>query len=158
MAKSIRSNLLNGGGNKSGKGAPKNAVEDDFYNFFNGGMSLKKLKPGQYDCKLISATFVTPDAKPGKEINQYVKLDLQLADRIITDNRFKNNFRLALDQIKEQLGMEDEEIPVQELLTKLKETSFSLWISYARVQGKTYRNIDYLAPIEDEDEDEEIDY
>lgn len=150
----MRTNLMNSSVN-SNKGATKAATtptnaREDFLAFFNSGVSLPKLKEGVYDCTLKDASFIVPKALPGKEPNPYVKLELQLADRIITDNRFQNNFELFLNQVREQLDLEDAELPVQEILAMLKDTTFKLWISYAIVDGKQYRNINYLPPLEAE--------
>lgn len=113
--------------------------------FYRNGMSLSKLTDGQYQATLQAHTLVEPtlpDAKP------YIRLELKLSDRVIIDNRFDQGFQIALDHVKQQLGISDQTIPVSELLESLKETEFTIWVSYAVINNNTYRNISYLAPRE----------
>jgi len=150
------------------------------------GMSLPKLKEGEItNVKLLpfeiiandngepidavyvgsrKSLIVEPPATPlNPNPTSYVRLELQLQDRVIIDNKFTTGFAIFESHIKEQLKLDDEPIPVLELLDKLTTTPFSIWISYAMINGKTYRNINYLPPIvqtvaevADDDEDEEF--
>lgn len=157
MAGMRMNNLLNGDGTNNTQASssanstkgdavrPTNARQD-FMAFYNGGTSLPVLKEGCYTGRLISHQFVPEVVTINKIVKAYVKLDLQLPDRIITDNRFETNFNLALDQVKEQLGLQDEELPVQKVLDLMKSNDIKIWISYADVEGKTYRNVNYIPP------------
>lgn len=113
--------------------------------FYKTGMSLSRLTDGMYPATLQAHMLVEP-TQP--DANPYVRLELKLADRVIIDNRFEQGFAIALDQVKQQLDIADQNIPVSELLDSLKETNFNIWVSYADVEGKTYRNISYIAPKE----------
>lgn len=127
-----------------------NSGKMSLQDFYRTGISLSKLKDGEYEATLQAHALVeptTPEAKP------YVRLELKLADRVIVDNRFEAGLPVALDQIKEQLGKSEEAISVLELLDYLKTTTFKIWISYATLDGKTYRNVNYIAPRQDQPTD-----
>lgn len=115
--------------------------------FFHNGVSLHKLKEGKYKAKMHNFALVpatTPEAKP------YIRIELQLLEdgRIIVDNRFQTGFNIMIEQIKEQMGISDEDVAVQDLLNHCRTHQFTAWITYTEVEGKTYRNVSYRAPKE----------
>ena len=129
----------------------KNQSQDglrlSFVDYVRHGTSLPRLKEGEeYKATLANWSIVEP-----VDSNQapYVRLELQLTDRIVVDNRFEVGFRIFENQIKQQLGIE-EEVKVSELLDKLKETEFKIWVSYQFIKEKqrTYTNYNFLPPVD----------
>ena len=120
-----------------------------FSEYIKTGTSLPRLKENTpYRTILKEWKLVEP-----ADSNQtpHVRLELQLEDRVIVDNRFEAGFNIFEIQIKSQLGIEDQEIPVQELLNRLKEEEFTVWISYTTVNGRTYTNKNYLPPQQEQE-------
>ena len=122
---------------------PVTHARQGFKDFFEKGIALKKLTDGKYEATLKSATFV--EAKTDKD-KPYVRLELLLSDRMIVDNRFEAGFSIFTDQIKEQLSLGDKDIPVPELIAKLMTIKFDIYISHTDIEGRTFRNINYLPP------------
>lgn len=135
--------------------------------YIKEGISLPRLKEGEHIAKLLSWKIIEPVKMSDKE---YVRLDLKLSDRQIVDNRFEAGFYIFESQIRNQLGLEDP-VPVRDLLDSLKTKQFKIWISYIEVadsndKPKTYRNINYIAPVslpktlveEETEEEKEIRY
>jgi hypothetical protein len=115
------------------------------FDFYTSGIALSKLKEGKHTATLKSHQFI---AGEGADAKPYVRLELDLPDRMIVDNRFEAGFSIFLDHIKEQLGKSDDNIAVQDLLSNLisEKTQFNIWISYVTEDNRTYRNINYLPP------------
>jgi len=114
------------------------------------GVSLKKLESGPYQAKLVSHEFTAPTPQQlvlNPHAQAYIKFLIQLPDRVITDNRFEAGFAVMEAQLKEQWGLLYEDIPMQELLDRMKTQEFTIWISYAQIDNRTYRNVSYLAPL-----------
>jgi hypothetical protein len=86
------------------------------FDFYTSGIALSKLKEGKHTATLKSHQFI---AGEGADAKPYVRLELDLPDRMIVDNRFEAGFSIFLDHIKEQLGKSDDNIAVQDLLSNL---------------------------------------
>jgi hypothetical protein len=125
--------------------------------FVLNGKSLPKLEEGVYEAKLRPFEIIyngneRVDAKY-KESNislfpdTHLRLELQLKDRMIVDNKFEVGFNIFLPQIKEQLKLEKECIDVIDILEKMVETPFNIWVSYVEHEGRIFRNINYKAPL-----------
>ena len=117
-----------------------------FKEFFTKGISLPRLTDGIYEATLKSASFIEADKTKNKDAADYVRLELQLSDRIIVDNRFQKGFDIFVSQIKEQLQRGDEAIPIPELLKLLTKTDFKIWVTHIEIEDRTFRNINYLPP------------
>ena len=117
-----------------------------FKDFFLRGVSLPRLKDGLYEATLKAASFVEADKSKNKDAADYVRLELQLSDRIIVDNRFEKGFGIFESQVKEQLGLQDQTIAIPDLLQLLMKNPFKIWISYQEIEDRTFRNINYIAP------------
>lgn len=137
---------MNTGSTANNSDLPITNAKQGFKDFFTKGISLHELKDGAYPAKLKSATFVDADAK-NPNSKPYVRLELQLPDRIIIDNRFETGFGLFEQHIKKQLNIQDQDIAIPDLMLMLTTTEFKVWISHVIIEGKSYRNINYLAPI-----------
>ena len=124
------------------------AKEDklSFKEFYSSGISLKQLKEGKYPCKLLSHEFVT-QIKEGGQVYEFVKLSLQLEDRVLVDNRFEQGFGIMLSQVKAQFGLQDQAVPVADILDKMMREEFHIWIEYTDGTDKTYRNVQYAEPV-----------
>lgn len=122
-----------------------------FENFYTTGVSLKRLEDGEHRATLKSHEFVPGKCAGGKD-DSYVRLNLQLEDRVINDNRFEQGFTIFINQIKAQLGISDQTISVPQLLEILRARPFSIWISRSlgrsEATGKTttYTNVNYMPP------------
>lgn len=130
---------------KKTKKVPTNTT-GGLFDFFKNGVSLPKLKEGKYTATIIKYEMVKPEKIDGKP---YIKFEIQLPDRVIVDNRFEKGFPIMIDQLKRQLGLEDQEVVVQQFFDDLinNKTAIDLWIAYVEVAGKgVYRNINYEAP------------
>lgn len=116
--------------------------------YFNG-VSLPELKEGKHTAKLIQ---VTPTQTTGKDgtIMEFIRLDLQLEDRTLNDNRFEVGFPIFISQLKKQLGMENQTVVVKDFLDSLikENTEFHIWVSFAVIDGRRRTNINYLPPLE----------
>lgn len=132
---------------------PKNANgEFSLSEYFKSGISLAELKEGEYPAKVLSFKLV--DATENSP--EYVRIDLQLPDRVTNDNRFSTGFRIFESQIKKQLGIEDTELSIPDLMQHvLTQEEIKVWVSYYRdpVTKRQYRNFNYIAPIQDAAED-----
>lgn len=123
------------------------STNESLEDFFNRGVSLHRLTAGKYRARIINATVVKPTTTGAEP---YVRVEVELIDdkRLIVDNRFKKGFQIMIDHIKEQLGVQDQDILVSEFIAYLKTIELEVWISYQTVLGKgTYRNINYLPPV-----------
>ena len=116
--------------------------------FFKEGVSLKALNDGEYKATITNITFVD-DAKGNG--NDYVRVDLQLEDRVLNDNRFDNGFRIFCSQIKRQLDLEDQNISVPELMKEVVGKEIRVWITNPIVDTQNgpqvRRNYNYIPPI-----------
>lgn len=131
--------------NNNSNNSNQSQVENSLFSFYNSGVALSRLKEGEYSATLEAHKFVAPTKEGGKP---YIRLDLKLADRTINDNRFEVGFNIFLSQIKQQLGLDDENMPVPELLNLLLKTQFKIWVSYYTSEdNKTYRNVNYMPPV-----------
>lgn len=117
-----------------------------FKEFFYRGVSLPRLTDGIYEATLKSASFIEADKTKNKNAADYVRLELQLTDRLIIDNRFEKGFGIFESQIKEQLQLQDKAIPIPELLKLLTKTDFKIWVTHIEIEDRTFRNINYLPP------------
>ena len=114
--------------------------------FYRSGVSLPQLKDQEYPAQIIGHQYVPPKAGSAPGAEGYIRLDIKLPDRQINDNRFSAGFAVFLNEIKEQLGMQDSTVPVQDLLNTILGQPIKLWISHVVVDGKTYRNVNFKAP------------
>lgn len=121
-------------------------VRQGFKDFFTRGISLPKLQDGVYSCTLRSATFIEADKTKNKDAQDYVRLELQLSDRLIIDNRFEKGFGIFESQIKEQLNLSDKAIAIPDLMQTLTESTFKIWVTHIEIEDRTFRNINYIAP------------
>lgn len=119
--------------------------KQSLFTMYTQGVSLAKLTEGEHSCIIAGHSFVENKEDASK---CYIRLELTLEDRTIVDNRFEQGFNVFLSQVKEQLGMSDVTIGIPELLNRLMKKEFKCWITYFTVDGKTYRNVNYLPPIE----------
>lgn len=131
-----------------------------FRDFYQQGIALSKLIAGEHTAILQAHRWVEPVDLTSKP---YVRLELKLTDRVIVDNRFETGFQIFINHIKKQLGWEDRNVSIQEILTYLMSNSFKVWISYAVVDNQEYRNVNYIPPKPvaqeiptDDDADEEV--
>lgn len=120
-----------------------------FKDYFTSGVSLPKLIDGCYDAVLQNYSFVEPATKDAKP---YVRLELRLTNpeqknRVIVDNRFEIGFSKFETEIKDQLGLSNQSIPVPALMEHVTQTPFKIWVTHATVEGRIYRNINYMPPI-----------
>ena len=121
--------------------------------FYQNGKSLPVLREGKYDVTLKSTAYVANEQNPN---NSYIKVVLETdAGRQISTNKFNRGFQIMIAHLKKQLGLEDEEVVVQEFLTKLIEdkTSFNVWVTvYTDPNTKrSNTNINFLEPLEEQD-------
>ena len=120
-----------------------------FKDYFSSGVSLPKLVNGTYAAVLQNFSFV--DAK-GKDDKPYVRLELRLTEetqmnRVIIDNRFEIGFSKFETEIKDQLGIGDQSMPVPALLELVKVSPLKIYITHANVEGKIYRNVNYMPVV-----------
>lgn len=130
---------------KKTKKVPTNTT-GGLFDFFKHGVSLPKLQEGKYTAQIIKYELVKPEKIDGKP---YIKFELQLADRVIVDNRFDKGFPIMIEQLKRQLNIENQEVVVQAFFDGLikDKTTIDIWVSYVEVEGKgVFRNINYEAP------------
>lgn len=116
--------------------------------FFYNGVSRPILKEGEYNVKLLKTEFIDHAQNP------YVKVTLKDVEtgREITTNKFDRGFQIMIAHLKKQLGLEDEEVKVQDFLQDLikKEVQFNIWITIytdANTQ-RSNTNINFLKPLE----------
>lgn len=153
-------------------GSAANTGRPTLRNHILKGISLPRLKEGEIkDVTLIpfeiiaddngepidavyvgsrKSLIVVPNATPtNPDPKAYVRLELQLPDRVYVDNRFDGSgYPIFESHIKQQLKLDEEAIPVLQLLDYLTTHKFSIWITYAQGQdGKTYQNVNYLPPL-----------
>ena len=131
-----------------------------FRDFYHQGVALAKLTPGEHQAILQAHRWVEP--KTIKD-EPYVRLELKLEDRVIVDNRFETGFQIFVNHIKKQLGWEDRNVTIQELMSYLMSNPFKVWISYATINNQEYRNVNYIPPkpvtqetLPDDEADEEL--
>ncbi len=124
-----------------------------FEEFYNSGVSLKKLREGKYSARLKEHKFVKPTVEGG---NPYVSMDFVITDlvdgstRPLHENKFEQGFSIMLSQVKTQLNKEDENIPVPAILAHMLNNDVDIWVEYAQdplEPNKTYRNIHFLEPV-----------
>lgn len=137
--------LLHGTGANSSPEGGKLSFKD----YFTSGISLPKLIDGCYDAVLQNYSFVEPASKDAKP---YVRLELRLTNpeqknRIIVDNRFEIGFSKFETEIKDQLGLSDQSMPIPALMELVVKTPFKIWVTHTTIEGRTYRNINYMPPI-----------
>lgn len=130
-----------------------------FRDFYHHGVALAKLATGEHTAVLQAHRWVEPT---NLKDQPYVRLELKLEDRIIVDNRFETGFQIFINHIKKQLGWEDRNVSIQEILSYLMSNPFKIWISYATVDNQEYRNVNYIPPkpvtqeTTDDNADEEV--
>jgi hypothetical protein len=130
-----------------------------FRDFYHQGVALAKLTPGEHSAILQAHKWVEPKTLKDEP---YVRLELKLEDRIIVDNRFETGFQIFINHIRKQLGWEDRNVSIQEILAHLMAEPFKVWISYAVVDNTEYRNVNYIPPrpvvqeTPDDEADEEV--
>lgn len=117
------------------------------------------VKAGKYDGVKIKEVKEFPiDAQHTQPM---VGFTYQLADgRTIYENRFEQGLRIMVSHLREQLGLQDTEVNVADLLTPGKIT-FSIWVEKVDTitrSGKATRvtNIHFLKPLE-QPADEKVD-
>lgn len=116
--------------------------------FFYNGVSRPILKEGEYNVTLLKTEFIDHEKNP------YIKVTLKDVEtgREITTNKFDRGFQIMIAHLKKQLGLEDEEVKIQDFLKNLieKETKFNIWITIytdANTQ-RSNTNINFLKPLE----------
>lgn len=112
--------------------------------YIQNGISKSALKDGEYEAVIANLFFVQNAEDQTKD---YLRIELKLPDRILVENRFQGGYFLFERQVKEQLGMLDETLPVLELLQTLIGKTVKIWLSTVIVNGRTYQNISFAAPI-----------
>jgi len=115
-----------------------------FRDFYHQGVALAKLTAGEHQAILQAHRWVEPT---NLKDQPYVRLELKLEDRVIVDNRFEIGFQIFINQIRKQLGWEDRNVSIQELMSYLMNNPFKVWISYATVDNQEYRNVNYIPPL-----------
>lgn len=116
--------------------------------FFYNGVSKPVLKEGEYTVHLTKTEYVEHEQNP------YVRVYLVDAnnEREITTNKFDRGFQIMIAHLKKQLGLEDEEIKVQDFLKDLieNETQFKIWITIYTdpTTQRSNTNINFLKPLE----------
>lgn len=121
-------------------------MANNLVNFYKEGISMPQLNEGEYRAILKSHRLV--DTKPE---NPYIALEFETeSGRILKENRFNQGFQIFISHLKQQLGMGDEEIGVQDFLNKLvaDKTKFTIWITkYTPANGgQTRSNFHFLEP------------
>lgn len=121
-------------------------MANNLVNFYKEGISMPQLNEGEYRATLKSHKLV--DTKPE---NPYITLEFKTeSGRILRENSFNQGFQIFISHLKQQLGMGNEEIGVQEFLDKLIEdkTEFTIWITkYTPAKGgQTRSNFHFLEP------------
>jgi len=125
------------------KANPVTNTAISFRDFYHQGVALAKLTAGEHQAILQAHRWVEPT---NLKDAPYVRLELKLDDRVIVDNRFETGFQIFINHIKKQLGWEDRNVSIQEILAHLMAEPFKVWISYATVDNAEYRNVNYIPP------------
>ena len=122
-----------------------------FKDYFAAGISLPKLVDGTYDAVLQNYAYVDDSAKnPGAK--PYVRLELKLTEeaqrnRVIIDNRFEIGFSKFETEIKDQFEISEQSMPVPDLMALVKSKPFKCYVTHVAVEGKIYRNINYMPVV-----------
>lgn len=121
-------------------------MANNLVNFYKEGISMPQLNEGEYKATLKSHKLV--DTKPE---NPYIALEFETeSGRILRENRFNQGFQIFISHLKQQLGMGDEEVGVQEFLDKLiaDKTELTIWVTkYTPANGgQTRSNFHFLEP------------
>lgn len=134
---------------------PNNAVEEgtqptgklSFRDYISIGTSLKAIVDGCYDAKIIALKFVPHATDPEKD---YLRLEVQLADRVTVENRFVSGYFIFEREIKKQLGLSDVSMPVAELMTKILNQPIKIWYKSQKSlkDNRTYQNMYFAEPVE----------
>ena len=120
--------------------------------FFTQGNLLPDLKEGQHAAQIKAITLVPAKTEGATTTQAYVRLEINLADRMIVENKFDQQFKIFCSHTMKQLNI-DSSITVPELMQKLLETPINIWVSYdnyfskARNVWTRSRNINFLPPI-----------
>ena len=139
---------------------PKNAVEEitiptgklSFRDYIQYGVSRSRLQDGEYRAQITGIQFVQHETDPEKD---HLRLEIQLDfdSRVIVENRFASGYFLFERQVKEQLGLADTTLPVPELLSTIKNQPIKIWLkTQAGKDGRTYQNVHFARPSDDEEE------
>jgi hypothetical protein len=133
---------------------PNNAVEEgnqptgklSFRDYIAVGTSLKAINDGCYDAKIISTKFMPHPTDPEKD---YLRLEIQLPDRITVENRFVSGYFIFEREIKAQLNLSDSTLPVSELLTLILNKPIKVWYQtvVSAKDNKRYQNLSFSEPI-----------
>jgi hypothetical protein len=135
---------------------PNNAVEEgqeptgklSFRDYLTVGMSLKAIVDGEYPAKVIATKFVANDKDPEKD---YLRLEIQLPDRIVVENRFVSGYFIFEREIKVQLGISDQTLPVPEFLSLIIGKPIKVWYKtvVSTKDNKKYQNMSFSEPLPD---------
>lgn len=101
--------------------------------------ALPKLEAGIYKARIISFEECAP-----KNDNQegYVKILIQLPDRVITDVCFEKGFDIMLTSLMQTFEIK-EAMPAIELLELATQHEINITIDYTVVGQEKYRNVYY---------------
>lgn len=140
--------------NRAGDPAQDKATNNRITNideWLRSGVVLPSLKDGAYQARLVAFTPVTTDPDQSK---WYVRLEWQLPDRIIVDNRFLSGIQVMASQLADIrpdfAGLNGFSF----LQSLLATTSMPIFISHnTAANGQTYRNINFRAPATTDTQD-----
>jgi hypothetical protein len=135
---------------------PTNAVEEgtqptgklSFRDYINVGTSLKAIVDGVYDAVIINTKFVPNEKDPDKD---YLRLEIQLPDRVTVENRFVSGYFIFEREIKTQLGISDQSIPVPALLNAIIGQPIKVWYKtiVSPKDNRKYQNMSFSEPLPD---------
>ena len=141
--------------NKPNTPNPINATEEgvqptgklSFRDYMSVGISKNILRDGEYDAVIQAVKFVQDAKDPDKD---YLRLEIKLPDRITVENRFISGYFIFEREIKEQLGLADQTIPVPELMQKIVNVPLKIWLQsqVSTKDKRTYQNMHFRKPIE----------
>jgi hypothetical protein len=118
-----------------------------FREYMTVGVSKCLLKDGKYPAKIIAAKFVQDEKDETKD---YLRLEIQLADRIVVENRFVSGYFIFEREIKIQLGMQDKTLPVGELMSEIQNKDINIWYKtqVSTKDNRSYQNMYFSEPVE----------
>jgi hypothetical protein len=120
-----------------------------FRDYMTLGKSLKAIKDGVYNAMIKTTKFVSNDKDPDKD---YLRLEINLPDadnRIVIENRFVSGYFIFEREIKAQLGISDQTIPVPELLAYIVDKPIKVWYSTitSAKDNRKYQNMSFSEPV-----------
>jgi hypothetical protein len=136
---------------------PNNSTEEgtqptgklSFRDYISVGVSFKAIKDGCYNAVIKAIKFIQ---HPTDQEKDYLRLEIQLPDcdnRITVENRFVSGYFIFEREIKAQLGISDQSMPVPELLAYIIEKPIKVWYNTvtSTKDNKKYQNMSFSEPV-----------